>query len=294
LADVKFFLHFLDHHFLDSLGSPARPDRLEYEAKLALRIALSVASEVLIPASSFVESDLCRSLIFEFAELFKVGRIAVVGGGTSFADYCDRSLEQYLTNTDRAERYVAASASDAPPFIKRRLSATAEIAEFWTSPEAIPSRLAVSRMLRELNVTDVDTRWEHAPERLGGAAFIAENVLSIIAPRQSVPRRIRNEVEAVINRAYFGSFFDEFDAGAVIELAYLRSDVDAEVAGASVSYQAALRAMVAESALDDFLNLPPPAFGSPRTVAGFLELFSSRALRNVTRSAPSSAVRPRM
>jgi len=71
----RLFLHFLDFPSLEEVGMSRRPAACTREARLALRLALLAAEEVLIPAAAYVESPLCRTITNEFSDLFDRGCI---------------------------------------------------------------------------------------------------------------------------------------------------------------------------------------------------------------------------
>jgi hypothetical protein len=83
LRRPRLFLHFFDTHFLQEKGVARFPDQAYREARLATRLAVMLADEVIVPAASFVESDLCVRIFREFSPDVFGTQIALTGGGSS-------------------------------------------------------------------------------------------------------------------------------------------------------------------------------------------------------------------
>lgn len=109
----RLFLHFYDPHFFEDrkkkvVGNKSGQSPVEPEARLASRIAVLAAREVLIPAASFIEVAECRATVLELASLFEMGKIRLVGsGGPSLADYAGEKLLQYDPDGSRYPIYAA-------------------------------------------------------------------------------------------------------------------------------------------------------------------------------------------
>src|SRR5437867_11694042 len=78
---------------------------IENECRFATRFALLGADQVLIPASSFFESDLCCKIVDELCEAYEFGRIYLVGGGAHVLEFIEDKLQQYGTTSVQHHRY---------------------------------------------------------------------------------------------------------------------------------------------------------------------------------------------
>src|SRR5687767_8896068 len=91
----RIFLHFFDIHFLELMERRASAEDLLTECRRATRFSYLAADEVLIPAASYFESDLCRQIIDEFRPIFNLGFISLVGGGIDLCEFFDDKQRQY-------------------------------------------------------------------------------------------------------------------------------------------------------------------------------------------------------
>lgn len=216
------FLHFFDIHFLELLGrrAPTAED-LRDECRRATRLSFLSAEEVLIPAASYFESELCASIINEFRSVFHLSFIYLVGGGIDLHEFFDDKQIQYASDSAAHKVYFGKVPSVHPPFKTRTASATKDIKTRWGDHLALgtPSRTFESAGLSVPK--KLEANWEKVPGWLGKRAFILDNVLPYLTKSKSP--RLRARMHPVLNEAYFESFTREYKAGVVTDMGYLNA-----------------------------------------------------------------------
>jgi nucleoside phosphorylase len=219
-------LHFFDVHFLEMKGINEEGWRIrrciEYECRMATRIAILAADEVLVPAASFFESKLCNKILDEFKDIYHSGILRLIGSGTSVREYIDDKLGQYPKSSPQFQCYreLQKRVKSHPPFYPRIRSASRDISQGWVSPSIMNTIGSLVEGSRFLLPRDFEYRWETAPDRLEGSAFIVPHVEPIILDNPA-PLMIKNRLHKIINELYFKSFTQEFCAGVITELYYL-------------------------------------------------------------------------
>ena len=84
---ITAFLHFFDVHFLELKRVQFCENEVAREAKIATRMALLFADEILIPAASFFEARLCRQIVLDLRSLFNHGVIWLVGNAANIEEF---------------------------------------------------------------------------------------------------------------------------------------------------------------------------------------------------------------
>lgn len=250
----SIFLHFLDHYFLEMKDARGHARETE-EARLATRLALLVADHILVPASAYAESALCRLIVDEFRPLFERGCIWQVGAGASFVEYLERKMDQYPAGSRHRASYLEIDAWTAPPFLTRDVSATAYISNSWLKllDTELPLKLSRRGKVQEAHF---EKRWEVIPDLLGDTAFIVEHVSPLLLG--DAPTRAQNNgLHSVINRSYYESFIDEFGCGVVEDLVYLRSPFQIKPRGGSFSFRNLSRELLRRGLLREVTDAPP-------------------------------------
>ncbi|UIN30525.1 hypothetical protein [Microbacterium binotii] len=219
----RIFLHFFDTHYLEATASRVDKVQLYEEMVLATRIAILAARQVLIPASSYFESPLCRRIIDELQPLFTTGAVKLVGGATGVDEFIESKLLTYDPGGAQFSAYTNFRDGNAtlPPFSPRNQSATRDITKGWFDVASQPDFEAdVFGRARDALDSGFAERWAQAPVALGGRAFTPEYVQPLVAPPDA-PATIGMRIGNVINRAYFSSFAFEFHAGFVTNMSVL-------------------------------------------------------------------------
>ena len=249
----------MDHHFLESIHARVGGKTIQEEAAFGVRIALSLANEVLIPASSYVESKLCRGIVNKYRHIFQTGKIKLIGTGNSFHDYCESSLYQYDIGSERHKQYKNAKRLHAPPFKSRSLSGTKEIVKHWLSKDSDPQREAVcDAYFKVTGKLPSDRAWEETPDILGHSAFIVDHVLPIFYERDNAsPGILMSSIHIPINAAYFNSFYTEFRCGGISNMNYLASPVGMsfKYLSESIDYLMAYNSLAQDGLLRRFMSM---------------------------------------
>jgi nucleoside phosphorylase len=211
-------------------------ETIRAECRLATRLAMLAADEVLIPAASYFESQHCKAIVDEPHPLHETGLLRLVGSGHNLVEFVEDKREQYERSSPDHQLYFGALPPGVPPFRSRRRSSTKDIIARWNAllDEDCPALLfngvgiPVPRRIERL--------WEKVPERLGRRAFIVEHVGPILlksARSLSVDHRLR----ALINEPYFGSYTREHEAGIVADLVRLEAPHAIPSCGIDISYK---------------------------------------------------------
>lgn len=215
------FLHFLDGpHFRAHSVDRYVTDRVVTEASLALRLAVVLGSDVMVPAAAYYENPVARRLLDLFRNTDYSDIFELVGTGASAAHFADAKLAQYPRHTREGTIYRRRLFQPFP-WRRRSGSATADIEADWIrdlSDGTLVDELqldTVARGSRQL-VRDLQA----VPERLQGRAFTAENVASVVPAIGSSPSARRHLV-TVINDSYFASYLREIRAGIFQRLPWL-------------------------------------------------------------------------
>ena len=195
---------------------------IKAECRLATRFAILSAEEVLVPASSFFESELCFDILDEFRDIYQFGNVWLVGGGENILEFIEDKLIQYRKSSVQYKRYMSFKnrLPAHPPFLSRRQSSTRDIAHGWLQ---VVETGNIGRLVEGSNLvlpSGIESRWANVPNRLDGKAFIVSYVEPLLFDSPG-PGTIHNRLHGIINEHYFGSYTREFCAGVVTDLNYL-------------------------------------------------------------------------
>ena len=128
----RIFLHYFDMHFLQEKVGNEVGAAVRNEARLATRLAILWSDEVIIPAASYFESEVCRSIVDEHKDLLELGAIILVGNAGSLGEFVDKKLTTYPARSHQSKEYrKAQKRCGNVPFITRFSSATNDIREDW-------------------------------------------------------------------------------------------------------------------------------------------------------------------
>lgn len=218
----RLFAHFFDIHFLAERGA-IDPASLRGEARRAFRLALLLFEQVLVPASSYFESSLCRGVLNEFDPEIFASRISFVASGTNFEEFLEGKFIQYGTDDPQGRIYRAAGNGLAFPWTNRARSATRDIAADWNRGMQEHGMERLAQALGAERPPDLERRLAEVPERLAGTAFIASNAARIITGGRETTLQFGNRLLGVINDAYFASYARDLGAAVVQDMAWLGS-----------------------------------------------------------------------
>lgn len=255
----RLFLHFFDLHFLKAASRNAHPDQIAGELRLATRVAILAANEVIIPAASYFESPLCATIVDELSPLFPTSTIRLVGGDANVQDFIHSKLATYDDTGPQHAAYLAAAEAETvfPPFKLRARSATVDITTAWLDRSAAPGFLEdqFGSNVSMLPKGFLDT-WQNVPNVLSGRAFTPDYAAEHLADGL-LSRAIDSKVHAFVNHEYFRSFANEYAAGFVADLVILPSQYNLDDRYGNIQYGRARRALHAANLLERVSTCSP-------------------------------------
>ena len=307
----KIFLHFFDTHFIEEKGLAAKTPLFKQEMRLATRMAVATAQTVYIPAASYFESELCRSILNELEELIGLGVIVLLGSSVNVEEYLleRQDVNFYREGSEQYSWYRAQhSLEQLPAYLRRSRSATKDIGDHWRSLVADDT---LSRNLHDASIglpNSLAKRLELVPEELGRLAFIPEHVLEILDLKLA-PSLVQARIRDVINEGYFESYVRDLGAGVIVDLKYLSSSFKMPSHGDNLSYARMSRLLRETNLLAEFNNCHPAALGpisdkvgwqiasqhiasypiAPTNAIAHTQTTSSRNLLIMTPSEPSNS-----
>ncbi|WP_447912997.1 hypothetical protein [Microbacterium phyllosphaerae] len=223
----------------------ANPAQVREELRLATRLAVLCSPEVLVPAASYFESELCAETIDELADLFPLGGIRLVGGDNTVEDFMRAKLESYDEGGPQHSSYLSSLSGHAvfPPFNRRARSATSDIRAAWNDRASAPGFLDYYfGEHASLLPAGFVTQWHEVPDQLGKRAFTPAYASTHLASGTIGPI-VESTVTAFINAEYFRSYSDEYGAGFVSDLALLGAGIELDDRFGNISYRIAVRGL---------------------------------------------------
>ena len=254
----RIFLHYFDVHFLQEKVGSGISKAVYEEARLSTRLAILWADEVIIPAASYFESEVCRSIVNEHRYFLGAGVIILAGKADSLGEFLDKKLASYPKNSSQSKKYRAAFKKKGKvPFVTRQSSATLDIRNDWHSI------LEKNRLGEELNGCGLtinaflERKWEELPERLGVSAFTPKHALQLLELKDR-NRIFDHKISNLINTSYFSSFTKDWEAGIVDELVYLGAGYAVISYSEDIPYRVLLRLLRKYGLLKKVVGVPSP------------------------------------
>lgn len=253
---TRIFLHYFDVHFLQEKVGSDVGKVVVGEARLATRLAILWADEVIVPAASYFESEICRNIIDDHRDLLELGIIILAGNAESLSEFVDKKLVSYSARSQQSINYrKARKRRGEVPFVTRQSSATSDIKNDWLSivrgdrlgEELVGSGLAIS--------TELEKNWEELPGRLGLKAFTPLHALQLLEV-DGRNRIVKHKVSNLINASYFSSFTRDWRAGIVEELIYLGAGCTVASYGNNMPYRALVRLLRERRLLERVSKVP--------------------------------------
>ncbi|MCK4793113.1 MAG: nucleotide-binding protein [Desulfobacteraceae bacterium] len=251
---TSVFLHFFDVHFLELKRSHLYENEVEQEARIATRIALLYADEILIPAASFFETRVCRRIVFDLRPVFDCGVIWLVGAAANIEEFVFNKLNQYDAKSPQHQAYTTTDLNGLPPFRTRYRSATKDIKIDWI--RCLDARSTVATIAEGTKCAlpkDFERRWERVPDDLEERAFVVRYVAPLLLEGDQHPT-ITNRLHYVINEAYFSSYVNEFQACTVDDLIYLAAPHRVPSSGPRIPFRKLLNEARRVGVLDDLVR----------------------------------------
>jgi hypothetical protein len=105
--------HFLDHYVQEINGSKDNRKKryLIKKARQALNISLICSDKILLPAVSYIQSQITRSILKGYDFAFQSGLIELIGDGITWDDFCEMRLREYSNDNPEYKIYQNSSKS---------------------------------------------------------------------------------------------------------------------------------------------------------------------------------------
>lgn len=264
-------------HYLNEKGIGEWESTIFREASLATRIAVLGSDNIIVPASSYFESPLCKSIVDSYAELYYLGLFKLVGNASSLYEFIQFKTTQYKFNKSTFQLYKKTVNCDLDiPFFKRHCSSTVDISKQWQS-------LLLTKDIKPLflNATgvnipkNIEYLWNETPVILAGKPFIVENVFPILFPNQDLNLFATNTLHSHINQYYFNSYTKEFRAGVVSDLVYLEPNYPICGYDICLPYKYILKELILKKKLEDIANAAPEELVQIRESEEWMEILCS-------------------
>jgi nucleoside phosphorylase len=189
---------------------------------LATRFAIMVGSRILLPASSYYESDVAAAVLKPFLDSkYASQRFALVGSGSSMEEFRFEKLPQYPEGSPQHAAYLVAQ-DQTIGWHRRQRSAGRDIARGWST--TLPDALRAFHPFYAGRLAEAvfERQWLSVEERLGPNAWIVPHVLdNLDLDRASL--LVRNRLHDIINREYFLSYSLDPGVGMIQGLVKLSS-----------------------------------------------------------------------
>ena len=216
-------MHFFDIHFLEEKGVDRFYESALAEARLAMRFAVMLAEEVIVPYSSVVESQLCRKVIADFPSDIFSDQITFIGSGVSCEEFVEEKLQQYRPDQIQGRAYREIRNAIIYPWRTKHRSSTLDIKSDWHNSLFNGSAENIFKHIAKWAPQGFENDWEAIPYKLGRSAFIVENVIPLISGVASAPITIRNRLHSVINESYFRSYALDTEASVFRKMRFFES-----------------------------------------------------------------------
>lgn len=229
------FLHYFDIHFLNEVFRTSNRNNVIFELNMATRLALLMADDLYLPASSFCENDTCREILLRLEPLFKYGKIHILGKNPDILDFIEDKKNQYPEDSVQFKKYLLIENGDKqlPPFLPRTHSSTKDISDGWLKQQN--NLHTIFQGVPELLTPEFSKRWAAVPDELQGKAFVFDHVSKILNTGNDnflIKRKIRD----IINEYYFSSYTREYGIGIVEGLNYLNTPFKINYSGNTFHY----------------------------------------------------------
>ncbi len=273
----NIFLHFFDIHYLNEKGINEWKSTIFREASLATRLAVLGADNIIIPAASYFESPLCRSIIDSYSELHFLGLFKLVGNASNLSEFIQLKAAQYRFNKNTFQLYKEIENYDHDiPFFKRQCSSTIDISDQWQS-------LLLNKEIKPLFCNapgisipkNIEYLWHETPEKLAGKPFIVENVFPILFSNQDPNLFATNTLHSFINQYYFNSYTKEFKAGIVSDLVRLEPNYSISGYDLCLPYKYVLNELNLKKKIEAITNATPDELIQIRESDEWLEILIS-------------------
>jgi hypothetical protein len=174
--------HFLDHYVQEINGCKNKKTKilLEKQAKQVLNISLICSDKVLLPAVSYAQSQMTRSILQEYELAFQAGLIELIGDGITWNHFCKIRQQEYSPSNSEYKIYRNFSKSFTliPSFSSIEGSITEFIQSSWS--EKWNKNQDAFKIFRARDQLNLQERFEEkvfkAANDREGIAFISRNI----------------------------------------------------------------------------------------------------------------------
>jgi nucleoside phosphorylase len=236
----RLYLHFLDaYHTHRAYQNSHSRNAIIQEARRAFRLAIVAASQCYVPASSFFESELARSVLSEHPLCVATGRVRLTSADPSLEDHREGKIRQYGSASPLNLGSAYTQRIDSSVGYKQRPGATRpHLVNRWLE------QLDSGNLLTELDPIgalelpgSLERAWAAVPSILGDLAFIpghARDALSRLTTANVIPLHwyIRNLIES----SYIETYMLSLGTGLVRDLVRLGSPFPLPSHPSSISY----------------------------------------------------------
>jgi nucleoside phosphorylase len=218
------FLHFLDAPYYRKRSAGQFKRRAASEAELAVRLAVIMSSDIMVPAAAYYENPTAKIILDAYEDTDLSELFELVGTGDSIEEFADAKLPQYSAQTIEGRIYRRRLFQPFP-WLRRDRSATKDIATAWMEAlhqGTVEETLLVDR--RPARVAEITRAWSEVPEKLAGKAFTAANVSEFLPSIRQNMEELRKLGE-LINNEYLLSYLIDVRAGVFQRMPWLSSGV---------------------------------------------------------------------
>jgi len=174
--------HFLDHYVQEINGCKNKKTKifLKKQAKQVLNISLICSEKVLLPAVSYAQSQMTRSILQEYELAIQAGLIELIGDGITWNHFCKIRQQEYSPSNSEYKVYhnLSKSFSLIPSFSSIEGSITEFIQSSWS--EKWNKNQDTFKIFRARDQLNLQERFEEkvfrAANDLEGVAFISRNI----------------------------------------------------------------------------------------------------------------------
>jgi nucleoside phosphorylase len=214
------FLHFLDAPYYRSKARGQFAARAAREAAFAVRLAIILSSDILVPAAAYYENPTAKKLLDQFRDTDVADLFELVGTGDSIEAFSDAKLPQYPADTIEGRIYRRRLFQPFP-WVRRSRSATEDISTAWMetlTSGALEEKVLVDR--KPSRIAKISKQWTEVSERLSGKAFTASNAAQLLPDILANEAEKRN-LQAFINNEYLLSYLVDIRAGVFQRMPWL-------------------------------------------------------------------------
>jgi nucleoside phosphorylase len=231
----NIFVDFLDFYHQNRAAKDhfASRAQIKKEADLAFRMAVLFAETAVLPASSYFESALCKSVLRPYQDFIYYGAVKLAAGDPSIAEHIDSKQASYDERSPEhlLKAYRIPTRGRLPGYVQKRTSSTALIRQGWMSviERTDPRNVLDPRGSAGLG-PQAAALWPRIPELLDGRAFVPSHVADLFeAHGFRLPSQ--HGLNTVIEPLYIDGYSIAFDASIIAGLPLLTSAFEDRLSG---------------------------------------------------------------